>query len=280
MSDEWKDYAHALVASFDHSRFVLILMTIGSVVAFVAYWTAARDENWLASQARVGQAVLAWWDCPPKCPQTPEEVRRFVQARLFGYNVAGLFHYDSTEKKDFQEVQASFRNVANQATWLVKTPLFENSVSINDLGLLAGIALTALLFWYSLSLRRIESGLQFALDLSDPASLRTCFKFLSMQQLAPLPSTEGDLHNTRRTALHVLSELGLASPFVVLALIDLHDYKTRSIGRLISETLTATSLKFEVATLALVFLLTVMCAVLAFRIASVWHRKARAVLDP
>jgi hypothetical protein len=294
-----ESYVDAAAASSNRGRFVLIAMTVASVVAFGGYWNS-RQASWTLSEMRIMQNLLRWWDCDPlqTCAISANDSADYVQVTR--YRALRKLPRDSITKTEVGEnLKLALSGVAETATF-VRVPFFGIVFHVNDLGLLSGFTFAVLLMWLKLSIWRENTDLRLVFaearqadeehtprELREPGGasseqpspvhttqLKRCYDLLSMRQVLTIPSRPGakDL-----TGWPVLPRLLFGLPLLVQVLVGIHDAATANLGMSISQVSTIAVMVLEWVFAGLVAIWTYDCIRLSRETDVVWQEAARGI---
>jgi hypothetical protein len=272
------DYVEAVGESSKRSRSIAIVITVASILCFIAFWNSTQ---WSWGRNRVSQYedALKYWPLD----KTTDELMELKGNTYEDYEGAKSFMkrqgYDPDDmgrqglsKKEIQVISDNVRaivrakysalqdqridNVIN-----VRIPFFGIFFDVNDLGLFGGITFLAMLlmFRYSL-LREYENIKIFAGQAGTETDLYPYYALMATQQVLTVPpGRPGEGVFWRK-----LPRLVLWAPVLILLVILVNDGATFSIG-------SEVSVSHTISSFAMTGLLLAFNTILAFNCTRYWR---------
>lgn len=247
-------YLSAFKESASRVRYVIFLITIVSVLIFVAYRNS-RQDGWLNSRVRVAQAALASEADERFDEEFIQEAKRLTKLR-------GMTSEDSKTKALDLIEELRMNNV-----FIVRTPLIGTAFDVNDLGLLSSICMVILYAVLVFSLARHHENLFLALwkieRVFDPETKEDGQSLANLLYhalaMAELFSTPPSLVRWRWRGGFVLFSIVVFIPFVLQCSILINDLGTIKYGLLISKSMAISSISIQAICVLVVLLLAICC---------------------
>ena len=291
-TDYLTPFIEATIASAARFRRVLIVLIIGSVLAFSAFWNAV-EWSWLNSRiklTRTAEAVIALHEIDEELgthQAEPERTQfllnlkkdredflkhRDVENARRWLNMAGFTTSESL-KRHAERLETSL-----QARILViNVPVLGIVIDVNDLGLLGGFTFVVVLMWFRFSLWReyfnLYSTFEEARDVKD---LEYCYKYLAMNQVLTVPPILCPSQPKERPWGKVVRYLYVL-PVAVQVAVFSYDCYTFEIGWVINPGNTIVSITVSFCFLVLSVLLTFWCFRLSGEIDAEWEEAAKRI---
>src|SRR4051794_11187422 len=226
-------YTNAFVASSDRVRYVIVAITIASILIFVGYRNSS-SEGWANSRLGLARTALinnVWLLKPGKAMGQIENARRW--AELKGIR--------STE--DARDQVRLFDQERLEHVLQLQMPILGIRFDVNDLGFLGGTALAVLMLMLAFAISRQYENLFLSLwkvrSICDRESRKDdgqskanlIYHTLAMAQHFNKPPT---LARWERQPWNNLSRLLLLLPITAQGLMLWNDWQTREVGQMLN----------------------------------------------
>jgi hypothetical protein len=190
------DDLRASAASSARARFVLLILTISSIIVFCSFWNA-RQRSWINSRPRRFRDAeqLRVWDKPGSAvrdagdQRSYEDAKRFLDARGIRYG-----------KEVIKTGLANLQRIQLEDVELVRAPLLGFAFDVNDLGVFGGITFVVVLMWFYYSLRTELRNLNLVFTRMrefDGSVQQRCYQLLAMGQVLTIPPS---LEHSKRSS--------------------------------------------------------------------------------
>lgn len=254
------DYnVRAFVAASDRVRYVLIAITVASILIFTGHHNA-HQESWFNSRLDLARSALSKriWEQQPHQLKTPKEKAawKWADARQLRTEDDVRKHIEFLEESRIDQFV------------VLQMPVFGVKFDVNDLGLLGGISFSILLLMLTFAMARQSENLYLSLwkvreiwrleNFSDnPSSAANLvYHSLAMSQHFSNPPT---LARWKVGRLRNLTNILLVFPLAVQGWGLWRDWSTQELGLIVNRQGTIVSLGFQIVTLALTIFLTAAC---------------------
>jgi len=249
----------AFVASSDRVRYVIIAITVASILIFTGHYNGMK-ESWFNSRlslARLALDIKAWQNTPDRFV-TPEEkaARSWAEQKKL------------QREEDVRDQIRLLEEFRVDHFLILRMPIFGISFDVNDLGLLGSIALLTILLMLVFAMTRQAENLYLSLwkvkdiwraekcpDRSDSAA-NLVYHSLAMSQHFSNPPT---LARWKIGRLQSLTNILLLVPLLVQGWGLWLDWSTRDLGMILNARGTIVSLVIQTLALVIMAVLTVCC---------------------
>lgn len=244
---EIEKYVEAAKAASDRSRSVLLVLIVGSILTFAAFWNS-RQAGWLTQRLRLARIGLQLCHQAPAgsqvgyqqgegLPPGPDfsitnplyqwlpPADKDLVPRASQYYEERHFLCCENLRAEVQELE----KINTGAIEFIHVPFLGFSFDVNDLGMLAGIAFVVGLVWLRLSLqgefRSVKETFAQAQRLTNGYSeLAFAYQLLGMYQVFTRLPGEAEPKVSRKKLVFQWIAFGLAWIILVLfVLMDLRD---------------------------------------------------------
>jgi hypothetical protein len=254
----------AFVVSSDRVRYVLIAITVTSILIFAGHYNAL-SESWFNSRLSLARLALETkaWEPTSSQPETPqaETAREWAKARRL------------RTEEDVKEQINFLEELRINHFLILQMPIFGVSFDVNDLGLLGSIALLTMLLMLLFAMARQSENLYLSLwkvkeiwrlegrvDKPD-SDANLVYHSLAMHQHFSNPPT---LARWKIGRLRNLANIFLSLPLLAQAWGLYLDWSTRDVGVIVNGTGTIVSLWVQ-AVACLIMLVLIVCCYLFIR---------------
>lgn len=251
-------YTNAFVASSNRVRYVIVAITIASILVFVGYRNSS-SEGWANSRLRLARMALnnqVWLLKPGKTTDKIENARRWAE-------IKGIRNID-----DARDQVRLFDQERLDHVLQLQMPILGIRFDVNDLGFLGGTALAVLMLMLSFAISRQHENLFLSLwkvrsicdregrkdDGQSKANL--VYHTLAMAQHFNKPPT---LARWERQPWNNLSRLLLLLPISAQGLMLWNDWQTREVGRMLNAYWASRTLFLEATYFGVVLFLAIYC---------------------
>jgi len=258
--DYIRDHLQAAIESSARSRRILVLLIAASILVFVGFWNS-RDASWITTHLRWAQEIESQFKRPPVGSLSKEQ--ESVKKRAVAYQIENV-----EEAKHFHQHLLDL--MADHVLYL-RAPILGLAFDINDLGIFSGITFLVLL-WSRFSLWHEWNNLRLCFDESKPEDRHDVYRYLQMRQLLTIPPP---LYQDERWERIFWDRLALGlflMPAIIYGIIVIYDILTAfSLPAAEGKTV---EIYCEVACLAFVISLSVLCVILLFDTDKTWRKFA------
>jgi hypothetical protein len=253
---EVEHYVQAFIVSSNRVRYVVITITIASILLFAGHHNSA-DDGWFNQRLKLARTALheQVWNASPAGARSEarESARAWFHQR--GYQTeAELTDYIRT-----------LEEARTEHILLMQMPFFGITFDVNDLGFFGGISLAILMLMLTFAMSRQHENLYLSLwkvrrvpDVAEGAQSKAnlIYHTLAMSQQFSQPPS---LARWQKSPFGSLSRILLFFPVLVQTYCLWHDYRTYSVGRIVSHDGAAGSLVLQGAAAILITILTFAC---------------------
>lgn len=258
-----QDYLDASGEASQRTRAISIVMIVASVLVFAALLNSMQS-SWMKERIIIFNQGLGSKYVESKLGMSPkkedfQDQNDFVSAK-------------SNYEQKYRDFNSSLIRAYIENSMIVRVPFFGFSFDVNDLGLLSGIGFLIILSCFRFCITREVENLRLSFVESQRLGrLNEFYHLLAMKQVFTVPKTE---YITRTRFLRFAPKFIPAFPLIVYLLVTVNDIRTSWIGDALQRVRFQVLFSFEVITLILLMILTVMVIQRMLRLDDIWEENA------
>ncbi len=243
----FRDYLQASADASKRGRAVVVLLVVTSVLVLAGLLNSLQHQ-WMLG--RMHGLAIALNPAEPDNVQAAQ-LKTVLNAKIGEFPRALTERgVDDSEYKMavdlyFKRYMVLYQEYAHQyaeSAFLIRVPFFGVTFDVNDLGLIGGISMTALLLLLAFALWRERANLEHSFsELHELGrhQARAFYQLLAMNQVFTIPQMrEADSEASRRPKRKILLWLPKAAcafPATVQFFVVIHDFYTFDLGALVSD---------------------------------------------
>jgi hypothetical protein len=256
-----QDYLDSTGEAAKRTRLVTVVLVIATLLVFASVLDS-QQTNWMHARLVHLRSINDDYTALKLGARPTGTDSADIQERIYEDNYRGMW-------------DAVYKTYVDNA-WVVKVPFFGFTFDINDMGFVAGVGFIIILACLLFCLTREVDNLQLAFSQARKVSkLAEFYQLVAMRQVFTVPESG---QGTPSKVLTYSPKLIPWFSLLVYSSVAINDFRSRAVGRMLSNERYFLLVGFEVISLLLIMTLAYHASAALRRLDTIWDRTWKEII--